>query len=380
MQDLAIYIHIPFCKQKCIYCDFYSIVTEDRFEAYSNALISEIEFYARKYANLYNVTSIFIGGGTPSLLPLKYFEKIVKTVYDKFRLNTNLEFTVEVNPGTVDSEKIKFYKEIGVNRVSVGVQSFDEKDLRFLSRIHDKKKAIDTIFGIYKEGIENINIDLIFSIPKQSSSTWISNLYTAIELPVKHISAYSLILEHGTSLYKKVKDGSVKMQPENSDASVYKKTMDFMRENDFVHYEVSNYAKKGYECKHNISYWNYTDYLGFGTAAHSFIKPERFWNCRNISKYIEDINKKNNAVLGSEILTETEQVEEMIMLGLRSSGIGVKGSRFEEHLEDWYKKSEQMIHKFVKEKLMHIRNGKIMLTNKGLLIADEIIRELLINV
>ncbi|MDX1701254.1 MAG: radical SAM family heme chaperone HemW, partial [Melioribacteraceae bacterium] len=276
--NTAIYIHIPFCDHKCIYCDFYSLISYENTELYFECLKKEIMHYAEKHSDGRVIDTIFFGGGTPSFVDPKYIDELIKCIDHHFSLSKNAEITLETNPGTVSKDKLQKFKDAGINRLSIGIQSFDDEELKFLTRIHDEKTAIDTVLNAANAGYENISVDLIFSLPNQSCDTWSDNLKKAIELPIKHISAYSLILEKGTILNKMVIDGKIKMTSENHDAELYKYTMEFLGENGFEQYEVSNFSRPTYECVHNLYYWEYKDYLSFGTSAHSFINGKRWWN------------------------------------------------------------------------------------------------------
>ncbi len=278
MKDSALYVHIPFCDHKCIYCDFYSIITSDNIGAFLKSLKLEIDYYTEIYSHNRFFTSIYFGGGTPSLMEPEYIEEIIIHLKKNFLIENSAEITLETNPGTVTEQKLKSFLKTGVNRISIGIQSFKDDDLKFLTRIHDSETAIKTILNAYNAGFENISADLIFNLPGQTKDKWLYNLETIIQLPVKHISAYSLILEKGTILNKMVLDGKVKIQEEDYDAELYELTIDFMISTGFIQYEVSNFAKEGFECIHNKAYWEYRDYLSFGPSAHSFVNGKRWWN------------------------------------------------------------------------------------------------------
>ncbi|MCX7798308.1 MAG: radical SAM family heme chaperone HemW [Melioribacter sp.] len=375
MKETSIYIHVPFCEHKCIYCDFYSIITKDKIDEYIGSLKKEISFFADQYPNR-KITSIYFGGGTPSLLDSKFIYEIISFIKSKFYLLPQLEITLEANPGTIDKAKLKSLLDIGVNRLSIGVQSFNDDELKFLTRIHDSKTAIKTVLDAYENGFENINIDLIFNLPGQTKELWKHNLITATRLPIKHISAYSLILERGTILYKMVLDGKVTLQDDDYDADLYETTIQFLKDNGFIQYEVSNFAKLGFECIHNSTYWRYKDYFGFGPSAHSFIDGERWWNYSSLYFYSQSINKKNNAIIGREKLTQEQKLNEYIMLSLRSWGLNIE--EFEKIFgNNWLKKNEEFISKMVDYNLMTIKNNYIKLTEKGYPICDEIISKLI---
>ncbi|HSL88755.1 MAG TPA: radical SAM family heme chaperone HemW, partial [Ignavibacteriaceae bacterium] len=231
--NCSIYIHIPFCDHKCIYCDFYSIITSDNVDNFLTSLSKEIKFFAEKYSNGREFSSIFFGGGTPSLMKADYIKTILGELNNNFNISGDAEITIETNPGTVYLKKLKEFRQSGINRISIGIQSFNENELKFLTRIHDKETAIQTVYNAVDAGFENINIDLIFNLPGQTKERWQSNLHTAVSLPITHLSAYSLILEQGTILNKMVLDGKVKIQDADYDAELYKSTIEFLIKSGF---------------------------------------------------------------------------------------------------------------------------------------------------
>ncbi|MBK7104125.1 MAG: radical SAM family heme chaperone HemW [Ignavibacteriae bacterium] len=375
MKNTAIYIHIPFCDHKCIYCDFYSLINYENVEEYLKSLKLEIKFYAEKYSQDRIVNSIFFGGGTPSFMAPNYIGEIINEIFKNFIIAENVEITLETNPGTVDKIKLLDFKKSGINRISIGIQTFDESELKFLTRIHDKKTAIETVENSTEIGIENINIDLIFNLPNQTKKTWEENLNIAVNLPIKHISAYSLILEKGTILNKLVLDGKVKMASEKYDAELYQYTMDFLTSKNFIQYEISNFAKPGFECLHNKFYWEYKDYIGFGTAAHSFVNGERWWNYSSLNKYIAEIKLNHNAKRGFEILSQNQMLDEFVMLALRSNGIKI--SEITKYSKSWILEKKNIIDNFVKENYLKQNDDLIFCTKKGYIICDEIISKLI---
>ena len=372
MIETAIYIHIPFCDHKCIYCDFYSIITYENITNYLSVLKKEIANYATQFAHQRKIISIFFGGGTPSLMETGYIGEIIEEVKRKFSVNEDAEITLETNPGTVTKQKLSEFKNAGINRISVGIQSFDETDLKFLTRIHDSETAKQTIRDAYEVGFENLSLDLIFNLPNQTKEKWKKNLEEAIKLPIKHISAYSLILEQGTILNKMVLDGKVKMQDIEHDADLYEFTIDFLTSNGFEQYEVSNFAKPGFQCVHNNAYWHYKEYLSFGTSAHSFANGKRWWNLSSTRFYIDAMNKKGNAVAGEETLTQDQMLDEYVMLALRSSGLDldILEHKFE---NNWYERNKSTIDEYIAQELISLTNGKLVLTAKGFVVCDELL-------
>ncbi|MCH8325831.1 MAG: radical SAM family heme chaperone HemW [Bacteroidetes bacterium] len=376
MKQTALYIHIPFCKHKCIYCDFYSIITTDNINPFLSALKKEIEFYSNQYSDDRIITSIFLGGGTPSLMDIDYLNEILNQINKNFTVADNVETTIETNPDSISFEKLKEFRNIGFNRISIGVQSFNEDELKFLTRIHSTDAAIKTVEDANKAGFENINIDLIFNLPKQTKEIWINNLNQAVSLPITHISTYSLILERGTILNKMVLDGKVTLQDSDYDAELYSTTIDFLTGQDFKQYEVSNFCRTGFECRHNNAYWKYQDYLSFGTAAHSFVNGKRWWNFSSLKKYISEINNKGSAVRNFEILTKEQKLNEYVMLSLRSKGLN-KNEFTEKYGSAWLIEKEDYFSKLIENNFLENNSESIKLTKHGYAICDEIIKNLL---
>lgn len=376
MKESSIYIHIPFCDHKCIYCDFYSIITHENIRKYLDALKREIKFYANDFSAGRKFSTIFFGGGTPSLLTPDQIEEIILHLKNHFSITNDAEITLETNPGTVDGNKLKEFLNAGINRISIGIQTFDDDELKFLTRIHNKQTAIETVWLAKEVGFKNISVDLIFNLPKQTKDKWLLNLQTAIALPITHLSTYSLILERGTILNKLVLDKKVVLQDEDYDAELYELTIDFLTRNNFSQYEVSNFALNGYECKHNLAYWHYKDYLGFGTSAHSFVNGKRWWNYSPLNFYVDSVMKKGNALIGEEILSEQQRREEFIMLALRSNGLNT--DEFDKIFGvDWLGQRKVLIEKYLKNGFFFIENNRIALTSKGYFVCDEIIANLI---
>ena len=376
MKETACYIHIPFCDHKCIYCDFYSIITSDNIPSFLASLKKEISYYAVKYSSDRVLTSIYFGGGTPSLMEPDYLDEIILSIKNNFNVSDSAELTMETNPGTVDKEKLKEFKDAGINRISIGIQSFHEDELKFLTRVHDNETAKNTVNNAADVGFDNISIDLIFNLPGQTKEKWLSNLKQAIKLPIKHLSAYSLILERGTILNKMVLDGKVVLQNDDYDADLYETTVEFLTANGFSQYEVSNFTKPVYECVHNNTYWHYKDYIGFGTSAHSFINSKRWWNYSSLKKYIHEVEMNGNAMANFEQLSEAEMHNEYVMLSLRSSGLDLANyqKRFN---NDWIDKNNNYLQKLKDENLILIDNNSIRLSKNGYFVCDEILKNLL---
>lgn len=337
----GIYIHIPFCKQKCLYCDFVSAKGCDRdMELYEEALLKEIESTEIDEP----VDSVFFGGGTPSVYKVEYIEEILKIILRKYNIDKDIaEITIEVNPGTVDYDKLKRYRAAGINRISIGLQSADNEELKLLGRIHTYEKFVETYTEARRAGFNNINIDLMSAIPYQTVNSFMETLKKVVKLNPEHISAYSLIIEEGTPFYNKYGENgefSDAIPSEETDREMYHMTKTFLKENGYERYEISNYSKKGYECKHNIKYWSRDNYYGFGVAAASLVNNLRYSNISDRDKYIdillrrkldrtdiERINNTNIDEIRDEIseVNKDEQIEEFMFLGLRKmEGISLK--------------------------------------------------------
>ncbi len=376
MKDSAIYIHIPFCDHKCIYCDFYSIITSDNVSNFLTALKKEISFYSGKYSRDRFFSSIYFGGGTPSLMEPEYLKEIISFIKENYSITDDAEITMETNPGTVNKSKLENFRKIGINRISIGIQSFNNDELKFLTRIHDKETAVKTVLDAHEIGFDNINIDLIFNLPKQTKEKWKYNLQVAVGLPVKHISAYSLILERGTILNKMVLDGKVTIQDDDYDAELYEMTIDFLTGHGFHQYEVSNFTKHGYECRHNNAYWRYRDYLSFGPSAHSFVDGRRWWNFSSLKRYISEIERNKSSIAGFETINEGASLNEYVMLALRSKGLDL--NEFKSIFgEAWLMQKEDLLNEIEEHKLAVKSGGILQLTKSGYAVCDEILSSLL---
>jgi len=375
VKQTAIYIHIPFCDHKCIYCDFYSIINYDNLHNYLTAIKKEIELREKKFSENREIISIFFGGGTPSFMTPGYIGEIINSITKNFSVRNDAEITLETNPGTVSKQKLKDFLSVGINRLSIGIQSFNDNELKFLTRIHDSQTAIETVNSAAQSGFNNISVDLIFNLPDQSKKMWKKNLDISVSLPITHISAYSLILERGTILNKMVLDGKVQMQDPDHDAELYETTIEVLTNNRFSQYEVSNFAKENYECIHNNAYWRYKDYLGFGTSAHSFINGKRWWNYSSLNFYLEKM-KNDNPVAGEEVLTDNQMHDEYIMLAMRSKGLDINDykNRFGSM---WINKVQNDLTEYQSKGYLSIDDNFIKFTPKGFTLCDEIIGRLL---
>lgn len=363
----GLYIHIPFCKRKCRYCDFVSFSDkENMIELYITKLTEEMEEYKDT-----EFDTVFIGGGTPSMLKAKQTECLLNAVREKFKIDKEAEFSVEVNPGTLNDDKIKALKLGGVNRISVGIQSFNNKELYALGRIHNGETAVKTVEKLHSEGFKNINIDLMTSIPYQTKNSIKETIDTAMSLPVTHISAYSLILEEGTPIFNDYKNGLFVMPDEDDDRDMYDVLKLELNNKGYLRYEISNFAQKGYECRHNIKYWNCDEYIGLGLAAHSYIDGKRFYNTSDLNKYLSGEFRDTDIIY----LSDDDKMSEFMMMGLRKiNGISKTEffKRFNIEISEIYK---EQLSKFINLKLMKESDDRYFLTDKGMDISNSIMCE-----
>lgn len=364
MRPLELYIHIPFCASKCKYCDFLSApATEAEREEYVKGLCQKLRTYA-ELAEAYRVISIFVGGGTPSLLTAEQAEKIFRAVRETFSVEEDAEITIEMNPGSVTKAKLASYKKIGVNRLSIGLQSVHNEELKILGRIHTYEDFLETYEMAREEGFQNINIDLMFAIPHQTVGTWKETLHKTAGLQPEHISAYSLIIEEGTPFYEMYGEGrnAQELPGEEEECAMYQIAGEVLKRYGYARYEISNYAKEGFECRHNLGYWNRTEYLGIGTGAASLMNHMR-WN--------EGEQK--------EALSLNGQMEECMFLGLRKMK-GVSKQAFEEEFGQSIEEIYGNVIENMKEKgLIEDGEGFVRLTEKGISISNYVMSEFLMD-
>ena len=307
----GIYVHIPFCKSRCIYCDFFSTLLLNKEDVYISALIREIN-RRKKYLNDEPVNTIYIGGGTPSVLKTKSIKTILNCIQSSFTVSNNAEITIEANPGDLDLQKLQDLREIGINRLSIGIQSFDDNCLRLIGRRHTSGEAIEAVRLAQQAEFENISIDLMYALPLQTLEQWRHTVDTAISLNVQHVSAYCLTIEDTTPIYSLIKQGKIQPSDEDTANIMYETCADQLQQAGFIHYEVSNFCKPDFQSRHNSNYWNNTAYLGIGAAAHSYNLTSRQWNVCDIDKYIK------SAPPTIEHLSKQDIYNERMMLGLRT--------------------------------------------------------------
>lgn len=393
--NLGIYIHIPFCVKKCEYCDFLSFHGNKTLQKeYVNALVSEILSYD-KLANDYRVRTIFIGGGTPSIMDGKDIALILKKVREVFNINEvekfSNEVTIECNPGTLTKEKLLDYKEAGINRLSIGLQSANNEELKLLGRIHTFEEFVENYNLAREVGFENINIDLMSALPGQTIDGWINTLNKVISLNPEHISAYSLIIEEGTPFFHKygmeenykneISHGlgnEAKLPNEDEDRAIYQKTKEILEANGYLRYEISNYGKLGYECIHNSSYWERTPYIGIGLGSSSLLNNHRFHNVLDIDEYIKYSYDHEKIRIDNEELTRNQQMEEFMFLGLRMS----KGIHRHKFLKQFNIEIDQVygevISSLINKKLLIHQEDRIFLSQKGIDVSNYVLAEFLL--
>ena len=380
-KDLELYIHIPFCIKKCNYCDFLSFPSsaEDR-EEYVRCLVKEIEQTGIVLNNkdTYQVRSVFIGGGTPSLLSGDQIKNIMQVVQKYFLIKEEAEITMEANPGTLTKKNLSAYKDAGINRLSMGLQSADNSCLYLLGRIHTWEEFLKNYELARKAGFENINIDLMSGLPGQTMSIYKKTLEKVMALRPEHISAYSLILEEGTPFYES-EEIHKKIPNEEADREMYQFTKEILAENGYDRYEISNYAKENKECFHNKIYWECKEYIGLGVSSSSYINGKRIKNIDSINEYINNINE-NKSVIEEELEnTEKDNIEEFMFMGLRMiKGIEEKEFeiRFKKKVDEVYK---EVIEKHIKNSLVIRENGRIFLTKKGIELSNIVMSDMILE-
>ena len=370
---VEIYIHIPFCIRKCDYCDFLSGPSGPKEQAdYVQALLREIQ--AVEEGEGRSVSSIFIGGGTPSVLDERLLGDILKEIRNRFKMEEDAEITIEVNPGTANIGKLQAYREMGINRLSIGLQSPQDRELKILGRIHNYEQFLETYQEARTVGFDNINIDLMSAIPDQTYEGWVKNLCTVAELEPEHISAYSLIVEEGTPFAAR----KLNLPDEDTEYNMYEATAQILKEYGFEQYEISNYARKGRECRHNVGYWTRQDYLGFGLGASSLYGKERFANTADMKKYLENSRNPEKIREKEPSLTREDEMAEFMFLGLRMTK-GISKADFQKcfgcTIESVY---GEVLEKYESMGLLLEQDGRIFLSREGIHVSNSIMAEFLL--
>ena len=387
MKEMELYIHVPFCIKKCAYCDFLSAPAgEEERQRYVETMIKEIQGYRKKYQE-YCVTTIFVGGGTPSVLSGEQIKEVFNALRASFVIDTQAEITIEVNPGTVTEEKVEAWMQAGVNRISIGLQSVNDEELQMLGRMHTYKDFLNTYHLLRDKGFNNLNIDLISAIPGQTLESWKKTLSTVAELEPEHISAYSLIVEEGTPFYTIYGEGGADgnlesvVQPlpdEETERFIYEETETILQKYGYDRYEISNYAKPGYACRHNEGYWRRVNYLGVGLGASSLIENQRFRNFSTYDAYMDAIQNQKLFHEEVESLSVTDEMEEFMFLGLRMmSGISREEfqKKFGKKIETVY---EKQIQQLKKDGLIEFVENRIRLTKRGIDISNYVFEQFLL--
>ena len=370
---MEIYIHIPFCIRKCDYCDFLSGPSGPEEQAdYVQALLREIQ--AVEEGEGRSVSSIFIGGGTPSVLDERLLGDILREIRNRFKMEEDAEITIEVNPGTANIGKLQAYREMGINRLSIGLQSPEDRELKILGRIHNYGQFLETYQEARTVGFDNINIDLMSAIPDQTYEGWVKNLRTVAELEPEHISAYSLIVEEGTPFAAR----KLNLPDEDTEYNMYEATAQILKEYGFEQYEISNYARKGRECRHNVGYWTRQDYLGFGLGASSLYGKERFANTADMKKYLESSKNPEKIREQEPSLTREDEMAEFMFLGLRMTK-GISKADFQRcfgcTIESVY---GEVLEKYESMELLLEKDGRIFLSREGIHVSNSIMAEFLL--
>lgn len=373
--NVGIYIHFPFCKSKCKYCNFNSFANKDNLQLeYFKSMIKEISMYGNKKIN---IDTIFIGGGTPSLMFDGCISTLISELKKKFNILDGCEITIEANPNSVTQSKVREWKECGVNRVSVGLQTINANSLKLIGRTHTKKDYINAIETIKSIGINNINTDCLIGLPKQKLSHVKHTLGLIAKLGCTHMSVYSLILEENTPLFDMVERGAVKLPKEEKVLGMYNFAFKYLAEIGFDRYEVSNFATKGYECKHNLHTWQMREYIGFGAGAHSYFDGFRYCNVDSIEEYIKLLKENNKPLNENEKVNEDGLYEETIMLGLRTK-YGINLDEIKTNFgKDLLKDKKEIILDMLNNKLIKIENNNLIATDLGFTVLNKVILELI---
>lgn len=383
-KKLELYFHIPFCVRKCLYCDFLSAPADEGTQnAYMEALIQETRERSGEYEK-YQVDTIFIGGGTPSVVDASWIEKLMETVESCFFVSEDAEISMEVNPGTADADKLCRYYAAGVNRLSIGLQTADNEELKRIGRIHTWEKFQETYTLARKAGFSNINVDVMSALPGQTLDGYCTNLekVLALEPQPEHISAYSLIVEEGTPFAKMQEEGRLPVPDEDEERLMYERTAAILGAAGYARYEISNYARENYSCRHNVGYWRRTDYVGFGIGAASLIDNSRFQNSSSLQDYLRN---PVGCRSGEQVLDTEEQMEEFMFLGLRmTTGVSTEDFRknFGKEIEEIY--GEVIRRNIDEELLMRYESAeagelRIALTTKGLDLSNYVMAQFLLG-
>ena len=368
---LGVYLHIPFCIRKCNYCDFCSFPDTDGklMSAYVDELIRRIKEFSLRYGKR-KVDTVYFGGGTPTLMPTELFEKIILALNENFYISSNAEITVECNPASIDAKGLFALRALGINRLSIGLQSADNSELKLLGRLHSFEEFRNTFYDARKVGFDNISVDLMYGIPNQTMESFSKTLAQLVELSPEHISAYGLKIEEGTAFFKNV--NNLSLPDEDTYAELYTLCCEYLAKNGYSRYEISNFSKIGRESRHNLKYWQLEDYIGFGVAAHSCFEGERFGNSRDVKAFLDGVD----ICCERQKISEHDFVSEYVMLGLRLER-GIALDEFKTLFNQDFTKMYPMTDSYIKSGFMTESGGRITFTTKGFLVSNTILAQMI---
>jgi oxygen-independent coproporphyrinogen-3 oxidase len=366
----GLYIHFPFCLSKCGYCSFYSISSIHLIPEFVKAVIGEMAFY---HNTSLSFDTIYIGGGTPSLLSVQQIADILMEISNNFEINRQTEITIEVNPGDGSLEYFQALHKLGINRLNIGIQSFDDQVLKFLGRRHTAKDAVAAMHAGRRAGFYNIGIDLIYGVHRQDMKTWKGILKKAMSFSPEHLSCYQLSLDKKTPLYKQYKKGGLKLSVENEALDFFIKTSHILTDAGYIHYEVSNFARTdSLKSRHNMKYWNHTPYLGLGPAAHSLVDQKRWWNKAAVKTYLKDISEGKNPANKPEQLSMEQLALEALFLGMRTKD-GIDLEQYKARYgSDLLTEKRLIINELIKNELVELKGGRLYPTVAGMAVADSL--------
>lgn len=371
----GIYIHIPFCVRKCSYCDFYSIPVPEKalLESYTNCLIKEVKAQAPYWQDR-KFTTIYLGGGTPSLLSPTQIGRILAEIFGCYEMLSEPEISMEANPATLSLPALRELKQAGINRLSLGVQSFQDDELQLLGRIHGVQEVWETVASLERSGFVNYNIDLIYGIPGQSLQTWIENLGMAIKCHPQHISSYLLQLDPSTPLARRIKQGNLPEADEDLEADMYYNTIDYLHSEGYQHYEISNFSQPDYACRHNLIYWQAHEYLGLGAGAVSYRDGQRTINQADFKAYLDDINRDQGCTVEIlETMSPREKFLDAIILGLRLTA-GIRPEELNQRFGiDFSREYHATIEKLTGQGLLNVEEDRIALSRKGYFLSNQVL-------
>ncbi|MBC7765238.1 MAG: oxygen-independent coproporphyrinogen III oxidase [Hyphomonadaceae bacterium] len=361
MKPLSIYVHVPFCQQKCLYCDFTSYVTDEQTKVnYMQALFAEIDSI-KNQAQGYQVQTVFIGGGTPTCLSPQWLERLFEQIHVNFNIAPNAEITVEANPGTLNETMLTTLKSVGVNRLSIGLQAWQDKHLKVLGRLHTRQEFIENFALARQLGFQNLSVDLMFALPDQTFQEWEQTIHAVCQLAPEHLSCYALKVEEGTPFDSM----QLNLPNEDTDRAMYHRAIEILEQNGYQQYEISNFAKKGFASQHNLTYWQCGEYIGLGAAAHSYFQNERYAHTSVLADYIKQPSEK----IDCQTLTPEEKEKEFIILGLRLN----KGIDLDAY-QTLFKKPFDLtrVQRMIDGQLMYMQDNHLKLTIKGMDISNQI--------